>query len=187
MATYWKQWLALSAVSVLMTACQSIDTFKLKHAKEEAESKSNALIYCAGTPDCQFERLDRTMIVDESTKRISPEALDQRLVRLQAKNLKQDNPIYLSVPEGQHELVVRFYPISKDKAETLHLFQQFKANKRYTLKMFRDRNARSTSLLNASAPDPLCVDLLQEQKVIRRFCKPYNVINGIAEFVEKKI
>jgi len=30
------------------------------------------------------------------------------------------------------------------------------------------------------------VDLLQEQKVIRRFCKPYNVINGIAEFVEKK-
>jgi hypothetical protein len=187
MGTYWKQWLALSTVSVLMTACQSIDTIQLKYAKPDTKNQSNALIYCAGTQDCQFERLNQTMIIDASSKRLSSKALDQHLVRLQAKNLKQDNPIYLSVPEGQHELVVRFYPISKDKAETLHLFQHFQAKKRYTLKMYRDRSARTTSLLNASAPDPLCVDLLQEQKVIRRFCKPYNAVNGIAEFVEKKI
>ena len=90
------------------------------------------------------------------------------------------------MPEGQHELVVRFYPISKDKAETLHLFQQFKANKRYTLKMFRDRNARSTSLLNASAPDPLCGPVARAESD-SSFCKPYNVINGIAEFVEKNL
>ncbi|WP_218208788.1 hypothetical protein [Acinetobacter sp. F9] len=187
MANYWKQWLALSTVSVLMTACQSIDTMKLKHAKENAESKNNALIYCKGTSDCQFERLNQTIIVNNDNGRLSDAARKQKLVRLQAKNLNQANPIYLSVPAGQHELVVRFYPISKDKAETLHVFHRFQANKAYTLKMFRDRSARSSSLLNVSAPDPLCVDLLQEQKTIRRFCKPYNVVNGIAEFVEKKI
>jgi len=187
MANDWKQWLALSTVSVLMTACQSVDTMKLKHVKETAESKNNALIYCTGTPDCQFERLDQSIIVNADNGRLSDEARKQKLVRLQAKNLSQANPIYLSVPAGQHELVVRFYPISKDKAETLHVFHRFQANKAYTLKMFRDRSARSSSLLNVSAPDPLCVDLLQEQKTIRRFCKPYNVVNGIAEFVEKKI
>ncbi|MEG2266721.1 MAG: hypothetical protein RSC68_20595, partial [Acinetobacter sp.] len=172
---------------VLLTACQSIDTMKLKHAKENTESKSNALIYCTGTPDCQFERFNQTIIVNADNGRISDEALKQKLVRLKAKNLNQANPIYLSVPAGQHELVVRFYPISKDKAETLHVFHRFQANNRYSLKMFRDRSARSSSLLNASAPDPLCVDLVQEQKTIRRFCKPYNAVTGIAEFVEKKI
>ncbi|WP_216935217.1 MULTISPECIES: hypothetical protein [unclassified Acinetobacter] len=187
MANYWKQWLALSTVSVLMTACQSIDTMKLRHAKANIESKNNALIYCTGTPDCQFERLNQTIIVKADNGRISDAAQKQKLVRLQAKNLNQVNPIYLSVPAGQHELVVRFYPITKDKAETLHVFHHFQATKTYTLKMFRDRSARSSSLLNASAPDPLCVDLVQEQKTIRRFCKPYNVVNGIAEFVEKKI
>src|SRR5690606_12920344 len=117
MANYWKQRLALSTVSVLMTGCQSIDTMKLKHAKENAESKNNALIYCKGTSDCQFERLNQTIIVNNDNGRLSNEARKQKLVRLQAKNLSQANPIYLSVPAGQHELVVRFYPISKDKAD----------------------------------------------------------------------
>ncbi len=79
-----------------------------------------------------------------------------------------------------------FIRSGKDKAETLHVFHRFQANNRYSLKMFRDRSARSSSLLNASAPDPLCVDLVQEQKTIRRFCKPYNAVTGIAEFVRKE-
>ena len=31
------------------------------------------------------------------------------------------------------------------------------------------------------------VELQQEQTTIRRFCKPYNVLNGLGEFVEQKI
>ncbi len=187
MANDWKQWLALTAVSMLLGACQSIDTLKLKHGQDNTPNPSHARIYCAGTSDCQFERWNETPIVHAGNGRISAEAMKQNLVRLQAENLKQANPIYLSVPAGQHELVVRFYPISKDKAETLHLFQRFKANQNYTFKMYRERKAHNKSLLNASAPDPLCVDLLQEQKTIRRFCKPYNAVTGIAEFVERKI
>lgn len=108
MANYWKQWLALSTVSVMLAACQSIDTMKLKHAKASTESKNNVLIYCTGTADCQFERFNQTIIVHADNGRIGAEALKQKLVRLQAKNLNQANPVYLSVPAGQHELVVRF-------------------------------------------------------------------------------
>jgi len=53
--------------------------------------------------------------------------------------------------------------------------------------MFRDRSSRTGSLLNVSAPDPLCVDLQQEKRTIRRFCRPYNVLTGLGEFVEKKL
>ena len=37
------------------------------------------------------------------------------------------------------------------------------------------------------SPEPLCVDLLQEQRTIRRFCRPFDVSTGLGEFVEKKI
>jgi hypothetical protein len=53
--------------------------------------------------------------------------------------------------------------------------------------MFRARSRHQGSLLNMSAPDPLCVDLKQNQRTIRRFCKPYNVLNGLGEFVEQKL
>ena len=54
--------------------------------------------------------------------------------------------------------------------------------------MYRKRNTtHSTSLLKASVPDPLCVDLKQEQKTIRRFCKPYDALTGLGEFVEQKL
>ncbi|ANF80969.1 hypothetical protein A3K93_01385 [Acinetobacter sp. NCu2D-2] len=187
MAKYWKPLFALSGVSMLMTACQSIDTLQLKKIKETKETQSNALIYCAGTQDCEFERLDQTIIIDAKSGHLNKEAMKQNLVRLNGQKLSQPNPIYLSIPSGQHELVVRFYPISKDKAEVLHVFHNFHAKRKYTLKMYRERSTKVDSLLNASVPDPLCVDLMRESKTIRRFCKPYNVQTGIAEFVERKI
>ena len=187
MASYWKQLFALGTVSMLMTACQTIDTIQLKKLTDSAVNSSDALIYCSGTHDCNFERMDDIKIINAEKRHVDSEALKLKLVRLQAKSLKEPNPVYLSVPAGQHELVVRFYPISPDKAEVLHVFQNFQAKHKYTFKMYRQRSTRNTSLLQASAPDPLCVDLLQNTKIIRRFCKPYNVETGIAEFVEQKI
>ena len=186
MVNYFKPLFALATLSMLMTACQVIDTIQIKKLKDSDATKANALIYCTGTQDCQFERLNQVKIVD-TDGRVERTAIQQNLVRLQAKSLRQPNPIYLTVPAGQHELVVRFYPISPNKAETLHVFQRFQANAKYTLKMYRKRSTNDTSLLNASVPDLLCVDLLQDNKTIRRFCKPYNVQTGIAEFVEQKI
>ncbi|KCW08775.1 hypothetical protein J988_2445 [Acinetobacter baumannii 45075_2] len=52
--------------------------------------------------------------------------------------------------------------------------------------MYRDKSNRSGSLLNVSVPDPLCVDLEQDGRVIRRFCRPFDVTTGLGEFLEQK-
>lgn len=187
MVKFYKRLFALTSVSVLLAACQTIDTLKLKRIKETSATEKNALIYCAGTPDCEFERLDRIQVIHSQTGHLDADAMDHQIVRLNAKSLSRPNSIYLSVAPGQHELVIRFYPITKDKAETLHIFHRFQAKQSYTFKMYRARSVKVNNLLNASVPDPLCVDLIQQQKTIRRFCKPYNAQTGIAEFVEKKI
>lgn len=176
----------LGMLTSALAGCQSFHTAKIKNVKESPQSKSNALIYCAGTENCEFERLDQIQIIDSSNQRLSKQAINQGIVRLQTASLKDANALYLSVPAGQHEVVLRFYPISHDKAETVHVIHKFNPQQRYTLKMFRMRSGDKASLLNASAPDPLCVDLQQANKTIRRFCKPYNVLSGLGEFVEQK-
>ena len=170
-----------------LSACQIVDIARIKNVKETASSKSNALIFCTGTQQCEFERLDKIHIVDAKSHRVSREAIKQGIVRWQTQSVNNTHPLFLSIPAGQHELVIRFYPISKDHAETLHVFHRFNAQRHYTFKMYRDRSKQTGNLLNVSAPDPLCVDLQQSQKIIRRFCKPYNVLNGLGEFVEQKI
>ena len=186
MAKVYGQLAVLGLMVASLSACQSIDTVRVKHVKETQSTESNALIFCAGTEQCEFERLDQIHIVDAQSHRVSREAIQQGIVRLKEKSLNDANPLFLSVPKGPHELVIRFYPISTDRAETLHVFHNFMSQKHYTFKMYRDRTHHKGNLLNASAPDPLCVELQQEQMTIRRFCKPYNVLNGLGEFVEQK-
>ena len=183
MAKVLKQLAVLGMLTSVLAGCQST---ALKGVKETEQTRLNALIYCSGTENCEFERMDQTIIVDSSHQQLSKQAIKQGLVRLQTPSLKDANALYLSVPAGQHELVVRFYPVSPQKAETLYVIHRFNPQQRYSLEMFRDRSKGRASLLDASAPDPLCVDLKQEQRTLRRFCKPYNVLNGLGEFVEQK-
>lgn len=186
MAKVFKKIAILASLALTLAGCQSLDTSGLKNIKETEQTKYNALIFCEGTENCEFERLGQIRIVDENSHRLEKQAVQHGIVRLQKQSVKEPNAIFLSVPAAQHELVVRFYPISQDKAETLHLIHQFKASQRYQLKMFRKRTQSKGNLLTVSAPDPLCVDLQQNLKTIRRFCKPYNVLNGLGEFVEQK-
>ena len=188
MAIVFKQLAVIGLAITALAGCQSIDlnTVKLKTVTETEQTKRNALIYCSGTADCEFERFDKIPVIDSKSHRLEREALRKKIIRLQTNSLKNSNSLYLSVPEGQHEVVIRYYPISKDKAETLHIIHNFKASTSYTLKMFRERSKNKGSLLTVSPPEPLCVDLKQDKKTIRRFCKPYNVLNGLGEFVEQK-
>ena len=177
--------LMCSAV-ITLAACQSLDIAKLKKIQETPNTQSNAKLYCSGVELCEFERLGSTTIVKEDGHRIDRDAMEQGIVRVNLTAVDA-NKIYLSVKPEQHEVVIRFYPVSKDRAEKLYVIHQFKANKKYTFRMYRERNNVSGSLLNVSAPEPLCVDLKEGQKVVRRFCKPYNVLNGLGEFTEQKI
>lgn len=54
--------------------------------------------------------------------------------------------------------------------------------------MYRDRSKHTGgSLLNVSAPEPLCVAMEEGQRTIRRFCRPFNAVTGLGEFVEQKV
>lgn len=187
MRTVYGQFAVLGLIVASLSACQSVDTMRIKNMKETESSKSNALIFCAGTEHCEFERLNKTFIINAQNHRLTAEAMKQGMVRLQKNSLNDPNALFLSVPSGQHEVVIRFYPVSPERAETLHVFHLFNAQKKYTFKMYRDRSRHKGNLLDVSAPEPLCVELQQEHKTIRRFCKPYNVLNGLGEFVEQKV
>lgn len=183
--------IALLVCGVALSACQStqhmVDTIRLKQAKNSTTGQANVTIYCSGTEDCQFERVDNLKIVDPVSRRVNHEAIKRGYVRLQASSSSQPNALYLTIPAKQQEVVVRFYPISQDRAETIHVIHKFVANQKYTFKMYRDRSKHAGSLLNVSVPDPLCVDLQQGQRTIRRFCRPYDALTGLGEFVEQKI
>ena len=181
--------LCLGAATTL-TACQNAPNVvdQVRIAQNTLESKAdNTTLYCSGTENCEFERIGDIAVIDAKSHRISQQAMERGIVRLHGSVFSRKQQVYLSIPAKQYEVVIRFYPISLDRAEMFHVIHEFKPNQSYTFKMYRDRAYRSGSLLNVSAPEPLCVDLQQEQHTIRRFCRPYDVSTGLGEFVEKKI
>ena len=177
-------------LATTLTACQNAPTVvdQVRIAQNTLENKvNNATLYCSGTESCEFERINDIVVMDAKSHRISRQAMEHGIIRLDGSVFSRKQQVYLSIPAKQYEVVIRFYPISPDRAEMFHVIHEFKPNQSYTFKMYRDREKRSGSLLNVSAPEPLCVDLQQEQHTIRRFCRPYDVSTGLGEFVEKKI
>ena len=177
-------------VGMTLTACQNSTNMvdQVRIAQNTLESKAdNTTLYCSGVENCEFERIGDIAVIDAKSHRISQQAMERGIVRLHGSVFSRKQQVYLNVPAKQYEVVIRFYPISPDRAETFHVIHAFKPHQSYTFKMYRDRAYRSGSLLNVSIPEPLCVDLQQEQHTIRRFCRPYDVSTGLGEFVEKKI
>ena len=177
-------------LATTLTACQNAPTVvdQVRIAQNTLENKvNNATLYCSGTESCEFERINDIVVMDAKSHRISRQAMEHGIIRLDGSVFSRKQQVYLSIPAKQYEVVIRFYPISPDRAEMFHVIHEFKPNQSYTFKMYRDREKRSGSLLNVSIPEPLCVDLQQEQHTIRRFCRPYDVSTGLGEFVEKKI
>ena len=166
-------------VGTTLTACQNAPNVvdQVRIAQNALEDKAeNATLYCSGVDNCEFERLGDTVVMDPKSRRISSQAMEKGIVRLHGPVFSRKQQVYLSVPAKQYEVVIRYYPISPDRAETFHVIHAY-----------RDRAHQSGSLLKVSVPEPLCVDLLQEQRTIRRFCRPFDVSTGLGEFVEKKI
>ena len=177
-------------LSFILSACQStqhfVDASRIKDAEKKQFSQNNVQIYCSGAENCEFDRMNNIKIVDQNSHRVNSKAIKKGYVKLTGDALDK-NGLYLTIPAQQYEIVIRFYPISQQHAEVFHVIHQFKPNQRYTFKMYRKRSQSSGSLLNVSAPTPLCVDLIQEKRTIRRFCRPYDVVTGVSEYVEQKI
>lgn len=146
-----------------------------------------ATVHCAGGLQCRFVALNETRLLDESSGLPTEAAQKAAVFRYEAMSQQSHALYHLAVAEGLHELRLQFYPVTLERAEQFSVIHQFKAGHDYLLHLFRDRQTAPTSLLAMAAPDPLCVDLTENKRVVRRFCRPFDPETGLGEFVETKL
>lgn len=190
--------LLISIVLMGLTACQHLPQSTLSSlfnqhwiapvAQPVGQQKQLAKIYCSGVSSCEFTRLNDVHLIDPKTGWLTPEALNLGIIRMQGSSFSENKrlPFYLSVPAQSHEIAINFFPISKEKAEKFVVIHEFKAGNQYTFHMYRQREKQG-SLLAVSAPDPLCIELLQNQIAIKRFCRAHDALTGLGEFVEQDV
>ncbi len=183
----------LSLVMMGLVACQNstqivesyVDSYKI--LKNRDDSNDAMYLSCQAKQGCDFERVNDVLVIDEETKRPTMEAIDKGLVRLEGSVFSINHDYAVSLPAGDHEVAVRFYPVSLERAERFHLIHKFQAGHNYQLRMHRQRENTGQSLLSVATPGKLCVDLLQDQIALRRFCRDHNVMTGLGEFIEQDI
>ena len=180
---------ALGMMVVCLAACQNsaqvVDGYKI--LQSVVESKGVTKLSCGAKLGCDFERIDDVAVIDEETKRPTATAIEQGLVRIEGSVFSPTHEYALSITEGDHEIAVRFYPVSVERAERFHLIHNFQAGHNYQLLMYRQRENTGQSLLSVATPGKLCVDLLQDQIALRRFCRDHDVMTGLGEFIEQDI
>ncbi len=80
---------------------------------------------------------------------------------------------YARVKPIKREVHINFYPENNlDYVERFAMIDEFKQSGTYLLQAYRKKMPQdSGSLLDSASPAPLCVDLLKDGKLQRRFCK----------------
>lgn len=166
-----------------------LSTAKVK-VLESPPLKGLVSLYCSGVAGCEFAKLNNIVVINEVTRQPTDDAIHASIVRFEDNSLSspQGARYFITMRPGHNEVKVRFYPVTPDRAENFALIHDFRADRTYRLNMFRQRNTdASASLLSAATPDPLCVDLLENDKVLRRFCRPFDPATGLGEFLEQRI
>ena len=172
-------------------------------------------IVCAGTYHCEITQIDQTLLIapnshkptnasvvakvnqeKSATKQIAtPAALmpllsqkSVKIVPLSDSSMKGLINYYARVKPAKREVHVSFYPENNlDYVERFAMIHDFMQPGTYQLRAYRQKSLQETgSLLDSASPEPLCVDLLQGSKIIRRFCKQLDTKHQ-GEFVETKI
>ncbi|KAA8733173.1 hypothetical protein F4V57_08050 [Acinetobacter qingfengensis] len=174
----------------LMAGCQStqqvVNSYKLLQPRS-ATNLETTYLSCASSIACEFARVDDVLVINENTHWPTKDAIERGLLRLEGSLFSRHHQYGLSLIPGEHEVVVRFYPVTNERMESFHLIHKFMAGQTYKLAMYRQKIQGNRSLLNVAIPGPLCVDLLQNDVVLRRFCRPFDAMTGMGEFVEQKV
>ncbi|MFB2539278.1 MULTISPECIES: hypothetical protein [unclassified Acinetobacter] len=177
---------AIMASASLLTACQNtqhvVDTYKI--LQQTYGSFNPIQLSCHAKEGCEFARLDDTQIIEDGKP--TPQAINRGLLRLEGSVFEVRPQYALSLLPNEHEVAVRFFPVSKERSEQFHFIHTFMANHKYEINMYRQRTPSSGSLLNVAMPGPLCVDLIQDQTPIRRFCRTFDVMKSY-EFIEQPV
>lgn len=92
---------------------------------------------------------------------------------------------YARVMPAKREIHVNFYPENnRSYIERFAMIHDFVEAGNYQLKAYHKRsNTNSGSLLETASPEPLCIELLQDSQLQRRFCKQFDAEQQ-GEFVE---
>lgn len=111
-----------------------------------------------------------------------------KLIALSASGMPGLIDYYASVKPIKREIHVNYYPENNmDYVERFALIDEFKEQGVYLLKAYRQKPTEDNgSLLDNASATPLCIDLLKDKRLQRRFCKALDSANQ-GEFVEMAV
>ncbi len=196
------------AMSLLLSSCQLFSGYQQIEKADSADNWSGKIypvagetnIACIGTYHCEITRIDKKAVISAETHQPVDTAIiikmpnksdtplfddkSVKLVPLSASGIAGLTNYYARVKPIKREVQVNFYPENNlGYVERFTVIHEFVAGT-YQLRAYRmqPKQANSSLLANAS-PNPLCVELIQDGKLERRFCKQADAERQ-GEFVE---
>lgn len=168
-------------------------------------------IACIGTYHCEITQIDQTLLIAPNSHKpvntsivakLNQEKLatqqapmtpllnqkSVKVVPLSASGMKGLTNYYARVKPAKREVHINFYPENNlDYVERFALIHEFTQPGVYHLRAYRQKSPQATgSLLDTASPEPLCIDLLENSSLVRRFCKQLDAKHQ-GEFVETRI
>lgn len=157
-------------------------------------------IACVGTYHCEIVRIDRTLVIaPDSHEPVNPNMVVDlpsvhgnkatvkapmnmaplinknaiKIVPLSASAMPDLTNYYARVMPAKREVHVNFYPENNSSyVERFAIIHDFAEAGTYQLRAYQKKSSENSgSLLENASPEPLCIELLQGNKVQRRFCK----------------
>ncbi len=176
-----------------LTACQSQKELESKTAwmapnlsHVNSDSSGVASVHCAGGVGCQFAALNGVQLLNQATGEPTDRSKNDAILRFEAPT-SYSSQYYLALSSAPHDIDVQFFPITRSRIENFTVTHRFRAGHRYDLNLYRQPREQSGSLLSLAGPAPLCVDLLDNSQLSRRFCRSYDFQADTSSFVEQKI
>lgn len=199
---------ATFAMSALLSSCQLFTGYHQIEAADSADNWSGKIypvagetnIACVGTYHCEITRIDQTPTIAEETHQpvdrniviVKPDKdkvplVDTKavkLVPLSASGISGLTNYYARVTPIKREVQVNFYPENNlEYVERFTVIHEFVAGT-YQLRAYKVQSQqKDSSLLTSASPNPLCIELIQDGTIERRFCKQVDTERQ-GEFVE---
>lgn len=206
---YYAIFASTVAISLSLSGCQLLTGYQQIEAAENASAWAGKIkpvvgevnLACFGTYHCEITRIDRTPIIspethepvnvsmlapipsiDEVTSLLNTKSV--KIVPLAPSSIKGLTNYYARVKPIKREVHVNFYPENNlGYVERFAIIHEF-VDATYQIRAYQDKSSQDAgSLLDKASPKPLCVELVEDGKVVRHFCKQTNAEQQ-GEFIE---
>ena len=206
---YYAIFASTVAISLSLSGCQLLTGYQQIETAENASAWAGKIkpvagevnLACFGTYHCEITHIDRTPIIspethepvngsmlapipsiDEVTSLLNTKSV--KIVPLAPSSIKGLTNYYARVKPIKREVHVNFYPEnSLGYVERFAIIHEF-VDATYQIRAYQDKSSQDAgSLLDKASPKPLCVELVEDGKVVRHFCKQTNAEQQ-GEFIE---